>query len=188
MSDSKNWFVFRGKRDYLHSTSLFDFIVTEYAMKAETPSDIDFIFIRKSKHICRVETKSCEGEGLVASYEDNHGQYYMYETENLIKESVSYHEPALGEHFSIEDKTSFVSFTDGNNTFIELSVAAYKELLVSLFPQYKGKYVFARIRLAHIPTLSFEICYKRKIAKRFYEGEITVDGAAVGLIYFGAWE
>ncbi|MDH5573276.1 MAG: hypothetical protein OEY89_16055 [Gammaproteobacteria bacterium] len=185
MPESKNWFIYRGKRNYLHSTSLFDFIVTEYAKKVGTPSDIDFVFIRKSKNICRIETKNYGIEGLVASYEDNNAQYYMYETENTITERNLYNEPVIGAHFTIKDNTTFVRISDQDNTFIELAVAAYKELLVSLFPQHKDKYVFSRIQLAFIPTQPFEILYKRKIAKKFYEGKIIVDGTDVGLIYFG---
>lgn len=185
MSVSKNWFVFRGERDYLHSASLFDFIVTEYASKAGAPGGIDFIFMKKSKHVCRVETVIFESEALVASYKDDHGQYYIYETEDLISKKVSYREPCLGEDFSIKGETSYVSLIDGRDSFIDLSIAAYKELLTLLFPQNNKKYIFARIQLTYIPTTSFEISYKRKISKRFFEGEITVDGAAVGLIYFG---
>lgn len=183
MSESQNWFVFRGQREYLHGASIFDFIVTEFAVKQGAPAQIDFIFIHKTTHYCRVESTKRGNAGLVASYADENGQYFLYETNEPITERVAYSEPVEGEHFVIEAKRVFIGTAD--NTFIELAVAAYKGLLTALFPETKGKHILSRIQLELIPTSSFEIHYKRKIAKRFYEGEICIDGDPVGLIYFG---
>ncbi|RDH90185.1 MAG: hypothetical protein DIZ79_09725 [endosymbiont of Lamellibrachia luymesi] len=175
--------MFRGQRDYLHGASTFDFIVTEFARKLGEPAQIDFILLHKTTHYCRVESAKGSSAGLVASYTDENGQYFLYETDDPITERVAYSEPVEGEHFVIKGER--VSIMTADNTFIELAVAAYKGLLTVLFPETKGRHILSRIQLERIPASPFEIHYKRKIAKRFYEGEIRVGGDAVGLIYFG---
>lgn len=185
MSEKQDWFVFRGERDYLHSTSLFDFILAENAGNAGVPQNVDFTFIRKSRHICRIEKRNLGNAGLVATYVDEGSQYYLYETDEPIQRSVPYAEPAEGSNYAISGDCASVQKPGEDNSFIELAVGAYKGLLTSLFPEHRGNYVFARIRLDMIPVSSFEICYRRKVARHFFEGEIKAEGLSVGFIYFG---
>ena len=183
--EARDWFVFRGERDYLHSTSLFDCILAEYAGKTGAPQNIDFTFIHKTNHTCRVEENNQGEEGLVATYIDDNDRFYLYETDQLIKKRVHYSEPGEGDCYSITGSCASIPEIYDDNSFIELAVGAYKRLLTSVFPEFSGKYVFARMKLDRVPDSSFEICYKRKVAKHFFEGEIKVGGAPVGLIYFG---
>jgi hypothetical protein len=185
VSGNQDWFVFRGERDYLHSTTLFDFILAEYAGNAGVPQHIDFTFVHKTNRICRVEVTNQGNAGLVASYNDVNCQYYLYETDLLIERREPYSEPVEGDAYVIAGECVSIPGIGENNSFIELAVAAYKGLLTSILPEFRERYVFARMKLDRIPASLFEICYKRKVAKHFFEGEIRVDGIAVGLIYFG---
>lgn len=185
MHETQKWFVFRGQRDYLHSASLFDYIITEFANKAGTPHHIDFIFSHMTKHICSVKMKNEGNAGLVASYIDNNVQIFLYETNIPIENRVVYTEPEEGTKYIISEDGVFIPEITEENSFIELSIAAFKGLLTALFPKFKGKYIFARIQLESIPNSTFFIHYNRKIAKHFFEGEISVRGTAVGFIYFG---
>ena len=183
--ETQDWFVFRGERDYLHSTSLFDFILAEHARKAGIPQNIDFTFLHKTNCACRVEDTNQGDTGLVATYIDANSQYYLYETEQLIQRRVPYSEPGEGNGYIIIGDCASIQDVNEDNSFIELAVGAYKGLLTSIFPEFSGRYVFARMKLDWIPVSSFEICYQRKVAKHFFEGEIRVDEIPVGLIYFG---
>jgi hypothetical protein len=185
VSDSQDWFVFRGKRDYLHSASLFDCIVARRLQDADNPEDIDFTFMRKSDRVCRIEDTNQGVSGLVAAYTDRHGQYFIYETDHPIQRRVHYAEPTEGNGYAISGDCASVQGPGEGVSFIELAVAAYKGLLTSMFPQNAGKYIFARIRLDVIPESSFEICYKRKVARHFFEGQINAKGSPIGFLYFG---
>ena len=185
MPDPGDRFVLRGERDYLHSASLFDFIVAEYAGKAGVPGNIDFTFLHKTNCLCRVETRNQGNAGLVATYVDDNGQYYLYETNRPITRRVPYSEPAEGADYAIAGDRVSIPAIHAGNSYIELAVGAYKGLLTSLFPEFMGKYIFARMMLDAIPASAFEITYKRKVAKRFFEGEIGVAGTPAGFIYFG---
>lgn len=185
VSESQNWFVFRGRRDYLHSASLFDCVLARRGRDAGEPKNIDFTFKRKSNRVCRIEDTSRGDEGLVAAYVDDGSQYYIYETDQPIRRRVHYAEPTEGNGYTIEGDCAFIQMAGEGVSFIELAVGAYKGLLTSIFPKSGGKYIFARIRLDWIPDSSFQICYKRKVAKKFFEGQIVVKESPVGFIYFG---
>lgn len=185
VADGGDWFVLRGERDYLHSASLFDFILAEHAGKAGVPRNIDFTFLHKTHCLCRVATRNQGNAGLVATYVDDNGQYYLYETDRPITRRVPYGEPVEGADYALAGDRVAVPGVHANNSFVELAVGAYKGLLTSLFPAFEGKYIFARMMLESIPATSFDVTYKRKVAKRFFEGQISVAGVPAGFIYFG---
>ena len=109
---------------------------------------------------------------------------FRFKKENAILNYFN-SEPVEGDAYVIAGECVSVPEICENNSFIELAVAAYKGLLTSIFPEFRERYVFARMKLDRVPTSSFQICYKRKVAKHFFEGEIRVAGTAVGLIYYG---
>ena len=177
-------FVFKASRDYLHSTTAFDYILGEVGT---SPTRIDFKFNRRTDHVCALTaTKPPEDRPPVAIYTDSRHTLYMVETPALITERVPFDEDGLTANFRIEGKTIQVPAGIQGNSFIECVVAAYKRLLIRLHS--KHGFAFVRLSLERIPTGAFQVEFARMLSGEFYQGVVTADGAPIGRIFFGRWQ
>ena len=177
-------FVFKGGRDYLHSTTVFDYILGEVG---GTPTRIDFKFNRRTDHVCRLtDRKPPEDEPPVAIYVDSARTLYMVQTPALITERVPYDEDGLAANFKVEDKSIQVPADITGNSFIDCLVAAYKRLLTTLFG--KHRYAFVRLSLDRIPAGAFEVEFARQLSGDFYQGVVKADGTVIGRVFFGRWQ
>lgn len=177
-------FVFRGSRDYLHSTTVFDYILSEVRGQ---PSRIDFKFNRRTDRVCALTRhKPSEDKPPVAIYTDSRQTLYIVESGLAITERVPYDEDGLAKNFCIDGHVIHVPAASSGNSFIECVVAAYKRLLLDLHG--KHRFAFVRISLERLPQGAFAVEFARKLSGDFYEGSIEQDGNRVGRIFFGEWQ
>ena len=176
--------VFNGRRDYLHSTTVFDFMLAEAGQDA---NDIDFRFNRRTARVCTLTTdKPPEDRPPVAIFTGSGRTLYMVETPDAITERVPYDEDGLAARFRIEGQSIHVPAGVRGYSFIECAVASYKRLLVALHG--KHRYAFVRLTLDHIPKGAFRVEFSRKLSGDFYQGVIVEDGKTIGGIFFGKWQ
>ena len=182
---SDRHFTFKAKRDYLHSTSLFDDLV---AFRGASPRQIDFRFSHKTgKQVSYLDTLPGPADVLVAEWSDADGRLYVVERNDPIREAVGYDEAALVSRFALDGRTVHIPAELGGFTRIDALVAGFKHLLQRVSPLDAGrKHAFVRIRLAHVPEGAASITYARDIGA-FSQGDIFEDGKLLGQIFFGIW-
>ena len=172
----------KGNRDYLHGTTIFDIIQEGLPSPGK---EIVFTIKKMSNQLCQVIETSAERseERLVATYTDQHGERFVYETDEKLTERIPYDEDRIAQAGKIDNQTISFAALPQENTFIETIVAGYKYLLNTAVQ--KESYVFAQLEIDYIPTDKISIQYKRLIMKQFYQGDILHNEKQIGKIYFG---
>lgn len=182
---NKTWSTFKGKRDYLHSTTVFDHVLT---LVDANPASIDFKFLKKTDRICIAQAaKPANSEHVVAIYADSRNSRFIVETDAPVTQRHPYDEDGLGTRFKLEGKTIYVPAQVEGFSFIECAVAAFKRLLLSLDRDNAHRFAFVRIMLDRVPASAFDVQFVRKISGNFYQGVLSERGAPVGKIFFGEW-
>ena len=176
-------FDFRGDRNYLQSASLFDDLIS---LRGPGVKDIDFRFHRRTANQVSYVDVPSGTEEIVAEWQDSLGKVFIVERAETISRSTPYDEPALVARFVREGDCVRLPAEVAPFTRIEALVAAFKFLLQRRFPDIPRKYVFVRLRLRYLPEEAMAVCYSRTIGE-FFQGDIRVDGKAVGQIFFGEW-
>lgn len=178
-------FRFKGGRDYLHSTSVFDAIVDGSGSR---PTGIDFVFNRRTacQPIFYTEIQSRDRQALIGSWRDSKREIFILEGTTPIFDRVPYDEAAIASRCMISNGTAYAPIEIAGHSFIEICVAAYKKLLQIHLGDSGVKYAFARITVQRIPEIDFEIRYARKIGGEFYQGDIIAN-EPIGRIFFGVW-
>jgi hypothetical protein len=178
-------FAFRGTRDYLHSTTLFNYLVK---LDSE-PKNIDFFMNKETNLQCRVVSNREEDNdaALVAIYRSQGMTSYIYETFDKISLRNTCNEQEILSCIEISGKRAACPVPRAGATFIEVVVAAYKALVTSL-PVYDGqKLVFARLIIDRLPNNSgFLIDHRRSLGTRFFEASILLEDQKIGKLIFGS--
>jgi hypothetical protein len=182
---SDRHFTFKAKRDYLHSTSLFDDLV---AFRGTSARQIDFRFSHKTgQQVSYLDTPPEPTDVLVAEWSDVGGRLYVVERDEPIRQAVPYDEAALVSRFALDGRTVHIPAALGDFSPIDALVAGFKHLLLQVSPLEAGrKHAFVRIRLAHVPEGAASITYTRDIGA-FSQGDIFEGGKSLGQIFFGVW-
>lgn len=176
--------AFKGGRDYLHSTTVFDDIL---ALRGGDASGIDFRFNHRTAHAVRYQAQAPgEGEVAVGSWRDDAGTLHVVERPDLIQARQPYDEDALAATFEYGDRSVAVPADLGGHSAIEAVVAGFKALLLRSVAQPGARLAFVRIRLPRAPRTPLQIRYSRRIGE-FYQGDLSEDGQAAGQLWFGAW-
>lgn len=175
-------FRFRGNRDYLHSTSLFDDMLQ---LRGTDATRIDMKFHQRTAHQVSYVDKLPTGQDPVAEWSDAAGKLYVVTREETITDIEPYDEPALVRMLSIGDRTVCVPRLTPGFSRIEAIIAGFKQLMQEARPT-KMKYVFVRVRLDQLPESELQIRYTRDIGA-FFQGDILVNGRVAGQIFFGEW-
>jgi hypothetical protein len=174
-------FPFRGGRDYLHSTSVFNDLLE---LRSPHATRIDMKFHRRTdRQVSYVDELS--GADPVAEWSDSGGKLFIVERDERIAEREPYDEDGLAARFEMEGRIVRIPADILPFTRFEALVAGFKRLLQSVHGG-KRKYAFVRVRLDHCPDAAMEIRYSRDIGA-FFQGDISADGNPVGQIFFGAW-
>jgi hypothetical protein len=177
-------FAFKGNRDYLHSTSVFDWIVADVAPNAR---DIDFVFNRKTSNRCTVTAGTpAVGERVVGRWHDRQRGLRIVDTGERILERIPYDEDGISKACILERDQVLVPTGAGGASFIERLVAAYKSLLLYRAHPQVPRFAFVRLRLQYIPSTDFLVCYCRTLGE-FHQGGVIANGVKMGEIYFGKW-
>lgn len=180
-----DFFHFKGERNYISSSNIFDFILAE--LNANNPKSIDFRLSRFTKNKCYLETDKAKAANVsnIGQYQDDTNLIFIMESRENVSERRSYDEKELIKkltttHVGIEVPDGILSYT-----FIEKANAAFKALLKkTVYPDTPARFIFVRLKLDHVPNDGFTIQNKRTVGGLFYEGEIIERNMTVGHIYF----
>ena len=183
--NSQTNFSFRGTRNYLHSTTLFNYLI-----KLDSESEnIDFIMHKETNCQCRVVTEREEDNEatLVATYKSKGMTSYSYETLEKISARSPCNEPKILPFITLSATRACCPLLIPEATFIEIVVAAYKALVSSL-PLYENqKLVFARLILDHLPkNQGFVVEHRRSLGNNFFEANILLENQSIGKLIFGS--
>ncbi|WP_166209748.1 hypothetical protein [Cognatiluteimonas telluris] len=178
---------FKGARQYLHSTTLFDDLL---AVRGEAAGPIDFRFEHKTAHQVRYlegDAPDTGGDAVqVASWRDARGQVRVVEREALIDCRTGYDEDGLARSFACDGNVMAIPAEVGEHSAIEAIVAGFKALLLRTVAGPGAKLAFVRIRLAAAPRLPLQVRYNRRIGE-FYQGDLVSADGIIGQIFFGEW-
>lgn len=179
---------FRGDRNYLHGTTLFDYILNAYVINKYEPKNIDFSFHKLTNKRCIIvpEEGSLPQDQLVGQYKDNETQLFIYETKDAITERFPYDENGIIKKCFVKGDEITISENIDDYSFIEKIIAAYKYLLIGIYKDSYGRYLFARLTLSFIPEGEIKIKQERIISNKFFEGRIRQGDKDVGEIFFAA--
>lgn len=178
---------FKGGRQYLHSTTLFDDIL---ALREDAPVQIDFRFHHKTgqqvRYVTAADIDPATPVVEVASWRDQHGELRVIERDAAIGCRTAYDEDALAGSFRYSGDRVWLPADVGTHSPIEAIVAGFKALLQKTVAGGDARLAFVRIRLSAVPRLPLEIRYSRRIGE-FFQGDLRKDDAVVGQIFFGEW-
>lgn len=183
--DSNHFFYFKGERNYIHSSNVFDYIQSE--KPSESYKNIDFSLSRTSlnKWYLITELSQEEKSNVIGQYKDEVSFYYIIEDNEIVRERRSYNESSVVDRLTITGKEVEIPNGISDFSFIEKVNAAFKALLQkSVFKDGRYVYLFVRITLKFIPLDGFSIQYKRLISHKFCEGVILENSKKIGYIYF----
>ena len=131
-------FYFRGERNYLHGTTLFDYILNTFVLDKYIPRDIDFSFHKLTNKQCFIvhEEGTLPRDKLVSQYKDNKTRIFIYEAEDSITDRFPYNEEGIKKECTIAGNKITIPGKIEGYSFIEKIIAAYKFLL-TIYYQYK---------------------------------------------------
>lgn len=185
MNPDKN-LPFKGGRNYLHSTTVFDDIRT---IRGQT-GPVDFAFNHKTDRQVRYQSEPPHGDTTaVATWKDDAGILYVIEQETQMTERVPYDEDGLAATFVYEANPPAVSIPAdiGPYSRFEAVVAGFKAMLQKYMVKEGTRLAFARIRLQQPLDGSLKIQYGRRIG-HFHQGSIGDGTKNFGQVFFGEWQ
>lgn len=179
-------FRFRGSRDYLHSTSLFDDILQ---LRGDAATCIDMTFHRRTaQQVSYTDVRPANPEAVVAEWHDAAGALYVVERDAPITEREPYDEARLAGMCAIAGRVITIPADIQPFTRVESIIASFKRLLHSCRELPPGtQYAFVRLRLQHCPQGTLQITYARSVGS-FMQGDISEQGAGIGQVFFGVWQ
>lgn len=186
----KDNFCFKGERDYLHPTTLMDYIVQQVIASDDELKDIDFSMSRFTDRICDVvadDQMQADARSVVGQFRYGKQKLLILETTDKITRREEYDEDKiLNNCETVEDNKIIVSENAGQFSFMERIIAAYKALLHQIFGESYHSFFFIRITLDTIPEGQMEITYNRIISKKYFQATITQHGQKIGVLFYGA--
>lgn len=185
-------FRFKGDRQYVHGTDIFDAILKHFSGAEMEFIDVKFNGVAESQ--LRLES----GRGSSARKVDlAYGQngetkfWQLIETGEEVTERYEYDEELVSTN-SIRTDNKIESKLDNQFSFIEYAVALNKRLLVELFPEKQGKWYFTRIELKFLPDVEesgkLEITMTKNLSFKLTKSLISFNEVNVGNIYFSMVE
>ncbi len=182
-------FCFKGSRNYLHSTDVFN---TMLSLFGKDIGNIDFSFYRiTDKNILLTDIKPSSNESLVFTFSFQRNKekftYYGLETKTPIDCRYPYDEDAIVAN-ALLDHTQKCAILNSSTkySFIEHLVALTKVMHLNFLPPNKGKWFFARLQLLEVPEnfLPLKVCLKQKLGLKLTRSSVFVDDKLLGSIYF----
>ena len=194
-------FCFKGERDYVHGTDIFNkvielIIATSNSRKIQ---NIDMSIRKISNHNLIIKdniegNKSFENLSEVVTFSANYGEkksrIALMESNEEITCRYPYDEESIiaAASFTSEKKEiKLVNFK--NYTIIEKIVALNKGLLTRLYPSVRGKWYFTRLKIKEFSLLEqnpndIKLLFRKSLQLKFVETEVYLDNIFAGNIYF----
>lgn len=177
-------FVFRGSRNYLHSTTLMNELLR---LRGGAPGGFDFRFDRRTDRQVRFQDHApAEGEVLVGTWRDASGTVHILERHQRIERAEPYDEDALGGRLEFSGNVVDLPAGLPGYTPVEAIVAAFKALLRRGPAGADAKVAFVRLACNEAPALPLRITFSRRLGD-FFQGDIEASGKPLGRIHFGEW-
>jgi len=185
---------FKGDRDYLHGTDIFNATLSWLSSERGDLSDIDFAFHRLAVHQLKVVAGAApEGVEPVAfcscTIDDVRERFHLVETAQQVMGRYPYPEDEIvsAMEVNLATRRGVLRGATGHSS-IETWVAMAKALHYKVFPQLKGKWLFVRGRFPRYAphdgvserTLIIVASFNDKITR----SEALLGGIKVGEIYF----
>jgi hypothetical protein len=193
---STNNFVieFKGARDYLHGTDIFNQTLTWLETQHASVKDIDFAFHRlATRQLVAVIGSVPAGAEAVAvcSYTagERRERVFLVETEQEVMGRYPYPEDEIASKMDIDTEARCgVLHDDVGFSNIEVWVAMTKSLHYKVFSHLSGKWLFVRGRFPQYMRQSGSGERSLTIVSSFNDkltrSEAMLDGVKVGEIYF----
>jgi hypothetical protein len=185
---------FKGGRDYLHGTDMFNATLDWLTETLGEIRDIDFTFHRLARQqLQAVAGVAAEGVKPVAvcgyTAKGIRERIHLVETEQSVTGRYPYPEDEVVATMEI-DPAARCGVLRGETHYsdIEVWIAMTKVLHYQVFPQLRGKWLFVRGRFPHYEhrsqaterRLTLAACFNDKLTR----SEALLDGIKVGEIYF----
>jgi len=191
-------FGFKGGRDYVHGTDMFNCLEEMIADGLDSKAWITRLIIRNmARTQCAIVIGEKPPAGMAANVTfsvSNGGEIlpgYLYETGDPVIDNIPYDEDGIVQTASIADDT-IIQKTKSQYSPIEEIVALKKALSYRLFPDPDGKWVFMRLDLStplrDVANSLYSIRLSKILGKRATISDILVDNEPVGQIHFGVFK
>lgn len=185
---------YKGARDYLHGTDIFNEVLTWLNTQKAEVKDIDFAFYRLAANQLKAVLGALpEGTEPVAVCTFTSGgvreKVHLVETDQAVTERYLFPEDEIVNPMEI-DLAGRKAVLHGGTSYsdIELWVAMTKALHYKVFPQLKGKWLFVRGRfpqyIRHSPSQERTLFIAASFNDKLTRSEAMLDGIKVGEIYF----
>lgn len=185
---------YKGARDYLHGTDIFNEVLTWLSTQRVEVKDIDFAFHRLAanqlKAVLGALPEGTEPAAVCAfTSEGVREKVHLVETDRVVTERYPFPEDEIVNSMEI-DLAGRKAVLHGETPYsdIELWVAMTKALHYKAFPQLKGKWLFVRGRfpqyVRHSPSQERTLVIAASFNDKLTRSEAMLDGIKVGEIYF----
>lgn len=181
---------FKGHRDYVHGTSLFDSVVSVARTRRVASGRVDLAFHRMLRNpLCVIEARaSVRDDAAVARIESERGECINLainpSTESGEVSRVPYDEEQICEPSVLSAKG--ISLTEADHdSAIEVAVALCKRMHQRLLDDER-KWMFARYQgLFPIPAkLEYQLCLQNNFGTKLTRTELRIGGQQWAQIFF----
>ncbi|MEW6133717.1 MAG: hypothetical protein AB1591_11235 [Pseudomonadota bacterium] len=187
-------FQYKGSRDYIHGTDIFNETLAWLSGRKGEVRDIDFTFHRvAAKQLKLVPGPLPEGVEPVAAcaFKSAEGREkaYLVETEQAVAGRYPYDEDEIvgAMAFDLDGRKATLRAQTGYSD-IEVWVAMTKALHYKVFPQLEGKWLFVRGRFPayerHTAAQERVLAIAASFNDKLTRSEAWQDGVKVGEIFF----
>lgn len=185
---------YKGERDYLHGTDIFNETLSWLGNQRAEVTDIDFAFhrlaTRQLKAVLGPLPQGIEPAAACAFTSGGvRGKVHLVETDQAVTGRHPYREDEIVSALEI-DLAGRKAVLRGEVPYsdIELWVAMTKALHYKVFAQLKGKWLFVRARFPEYvrqsPVNARTLVIGASFNDRLTRSEALLDGVKVGEIYF----
>ena len=188
---------FKGDRDYLHGTDVYDTGLAalracfpgadgrvRYSFHAIARTALDLRCgqagtIGERPENCAAEIHLGDGSTMVSGW--------IVETGRAVEGRVAYDEDAIGAACTLAGQNIAMQKPTSHRP-IEIAIAMTKRLHYALFPPPAGKWMFTRLDIARqlepADTAGMEIAHKNRLGARLSRCDLRAGGVSLGSIYF----
>lgn len=187
---------FRGNRDYLQGADILPIALHALAngRPLETISDIDIVFhalVRTGLTLCEHLPQDSEPKAQLRCKIDGvRRKFLLVEDGRPVTDRQPYPEEQIVAATAIyvparaASSSAQLPFTN-----IERWIAMIKALHHAVYPHARGKWLFARAKLAtytetQLGTVNHGVCIESDFGEKLTRSGLTVDGRRIGDIYF----
>ncbi len=188
--------AFKGNRNYLHGTDVFNqtLLWLQDALPGAPIEDIDFSFHRLARHQVGIRIGAApEGQPVYAvcafAQSGQRQKAHLIETDLPVTGRYPYAEDKIVAPMRIDlSQRRGLLLGSVDYTDIEVWVAMTKALHQAVFPQAPGKWLFVRGRFAayvrHSAANERALAIVASLHDRLTRSEVLLDGRKVGEIFF----